>query len=81
MKLSAGPYSSNLEISNCRRWKCHLAHTDAAEVSQIRDERWSTVLVNTIKLYIKLTSNLHQIYIKFTSNLLQIYITLIYFGP
>ena len=27
------------------RWKCHLAHTDAAEVSQIRDERWSTVLV------------------------------------
>ena len=32
------------------RWKCHLAHTDAAEVSQIRDERWSSVMVNIIRL-------------------------------
>ena len=32
------------------RWKCHLAHTDAEEVSQIRDERWTSVLVGTLLL-------------------------------
>jgi len=40
-----GLHVAEAKASVAGRWKCHLAHTDAEEVSQIRDERWTSVLV------------------------------------